>query len=71
MKVFRVVTERDGETTKEQGKVVTELVREEYRYAAESIQVVWDGIAWLRDDPERVLIGIVEEAPAITVLYGS
>ena len=68
MKVYRVVTERDGETTREHGKVSTELVREDFRYAAETMQEVWDAIGWLRNDPERTLIALVEEAPAITVL---
>jgi len=68
MKVYRVVTERDGATTKEPGKTSTELLREEHRYAAETMQEVWDAIDWLRNDPERVLLAVIEEAPAITVL---
>jgi hypothetical protein len=68
MKVYRVITERDGETTKEPGKRETELLREEWRYAADTMQQVWDAIDWLRNDPERTLLAIVEEAPAITVL---
>jgi len=67
MKVFRVVIERNGATTKEPGKVSTELMREEFRYAAETMQEVWDKIAWLRNDPERTLLVVHEEAPAITV----
>ena len=68
MKVFRVVTERDGATTKELGKTSTELLREEHRFAAETMQEVWDAIDWLRNDPERTLLAMIEEAPAITVL---
>lgn len=68
MKVYRVVTERDGETKKEPGKTSTELLREEHRFAAETMQEVWDAIGWLRDDPERVLLAVIEEAPAIKVL---
>ena len=68
MKVFRVVVERDGQKTSEPGKQVTEIVREEFRFAAETMQQVWNAIAWLRDDTERTLIAIVEDAPAITVL---
>jgi hypothetical protein len=68
MKVYRVVTERDGETTKEPGRTSTELLREEHRFAAETMQEVWDAIDWLRNDPERVLLAVIEEAPAITVL---
>lgn len=68
MKVFRVVTEHDGATTKEPGKISTEIVRSEFRYAANTMQEVWDEIAWLRNDPERTLIALIEEAPAITVV---
>ena len=68
MKVYRVVTERDGRTTKTPGTVSVEVLREDHRYAAESMQTVWDRIAWLREDPECTLIAIIEEAPAITVL---
>lgn len=68
MKVYRVVTERDGETKKEPGKTSTELIQETHRYAAETMQEVWDAIDWLRNDPERVLLAVIEEAPAITVL---
>ena len=68
MKVFRVVTERDGLTTKEPGKTATELIREEFRYAAETMQQVWEAIDWLRNDPNRTLLAIVEDAPAITVI---
>lgn len=68
MKVFRVVVERDGATSKEPGCCTTEIIREELRYAAESIQQVWDEIAWIRNDPERTLLAVHEEAPAVTVL---
>ena len=68
MKVYRVVTERDGEITKEPGKTSMELLREEHRFAAETMKEVWDAIDWLRNDPERTLLAVIEEAPAITVL---
>ena len=68
MKIFRVVTEKDGETTKEQGKTTTELRREELRYAAETMQDVWVAIEWIRNDQEKTLLAIIEEAPAVTVL---
>ena len=68
MKVFRVVSERDGRTTKEPGKTSVEIVREEYRYAAETMEQVWDRIEFMRLDPEQALIAIIEEAPAITVI---
>ena len=62
------MTERDGTTTKEPYKVSTELVREEFRYAADTMQQVWDAIEWLRNDPECTIMALLEEAPAITVL---
>ena len=68
MKVYRVVTERDGATIKEPGRTSVDLVREEFRYAANTIQRVWDAIDWLRNDPERTLIAVVEEYPSIDVL---
>ena len=68
MKVYRVVTERDVATTKEPGKVSVELLREEFRYAANTMQEVWDAIEWLRNDQERAVLALIEEAPAITVL---
>jgi len=68
MKVYRVVTERDGDTTKEPGRTSTDIVREEFRFAAETMQEVWDAIEWIRNDQERDLIAVIEEATAITVL---
>lgn len=68
MRVYRVVAERDGATTRKPGEVSVEVVREDYRFAAESMQQVWDATEALRNDPERTLIAIIEEAPAITVL---
>lgn len=68
MKVYRVVTERDGVTVKAPGATSTEVIREEHRYAAETLQQVWDAIAWIRDDPERDLIALHEEHPQIDVL---
>ena len=68
MKIFRVVTERDGATFKQTGEVKTEIVREELRYVANTIQEVWDEIAWIRADSEKTLLAVHEESPAVTVL---
>jgi hypothetical protein len=70
MKVYRVVSERDGVTVRiaGAGKTETEILREEYRYAAESIEDVWKAIEYQRNDPEMTVIAIIEEHPAITVL---
>lgn len=69
MKVFLVVTEKDGETKKEPGGSSTEIIKSQYRYAAESIEQVWEafknkGTA----GTEETLVAIYEEASAITVL---
>jgi hypothetical protein len=70
VKIFRVVTERDGETTAVPGtgKRSTEIERMDHRYAAETITEVWDAIDWLRNDQEQTVIAIIEEHPAITIL---
>jgi hypothetical protein len=69
MKVFRVVTERDGETTREPGKTSTKIVTSEYRYAAETIQDVWiAAVDLVSGDGEQTIIAVHEEHPAITIL---
>ncbi len=74
MKVFRVVTERDGLTVKAPGVAETELKRCEYRYAAASIDEVWAAVMlWLAPNRgsnlEETLLGIFEEHPEITILF--
>jgi hypothetical protein len=68
MKVFRVVTEHDGETTKVPGRTTTDINRMEYRYGAATIQQVWDAILFLREDPECTVIALIEECSGLTVL---
>jgi len=68
MKVFRVVTQHDGYTVKAPGVSETEIKQVDRRYAAETMQQVWDEIESIRSDPEKDLIAIIEEYPAITVL---
>ena len=68
MKVSRVVTERDGATMKQPGLTSIEMLREEFRYAANTMQEVWDAIEWMRNDTERNVLALIEEAPAVTVL---
>lgn len=65
MKVFRVTTERDGDTTKEPGKTTTEIKRESLLFAAETIGRVWVAIDWIRQDPDLTIVEIAEVAPAI------
>jgi len=67
MKVYCVITERDGRTIKEPGVVETKRFREEFRFAASRIEEVWETSKWLREDEERDFIGIYEEHPALTI----
>lgn len=60
MKVFRVVVEVPGNGT--------EILREELRYATETIERVWEAIEGIRQDEEKTILAIIEESPAITVL---
>ena len=68
MKVFRVVTEKDGETTKTPGNTKTEIVQTDYRYAAESIDEVWEAINQLIIHEEETVMAVVEEYPAIMII---
>lgn len=68
MKIFRVVTERDGITTKQPGKVNTEILQSDYRYAAETIQQVWIAINRLLISEEETVVAVVEEHPSIIIL---
>jgi hypothetical protein len=67
MKIYKVIIDTDGETTKQPGKVSTEIVRTEMYFAAQSIGVVFD--AALR----RIFLGceviaVIEVIPSVTVL---
>lgn len=68
MKVYRVTTERDGETTRVPGHTSTELLQHSHYYGADSIEAVWEEIRWLRDDPEIEVLGVVEVLSALTVI---
>ena len=69
MRVYRVIIERDGETVREPRKITTKLLREEWRYAALSMNAVWDEVqTYLLSHPEDTLLAIQEEAPVITTL---
>lgn len=68
MKVFRVVTERDGRVMRAPGLSETEVKREEWRYAAEDIRDVWKIIQPFFDDPDCLVIAVHEESPAITII---
>ena len=68
MKIFRVVTQRDGKTIKEPGIVETEIKQIDRRYAAQTMQQVWEEIEYIRNDYEETLIAIIEEHPAISII---
>lgn len=70
MKIFRVVTERDGETTATPGTGIrsAEIQRVDHRYATETMAEVWDAIECLRNDQEQTVIAIIEEHPAVIIL---
>lgn len=75
MKVFLVVTERDGETTKSKSKTSTEvsfktsteIVKSHHRFAAETFDQVCRAAKFLISS-EETITAIVEEHPAITIL---
>lgn len=67
-KVFCIVSERDGKTTKQPGCITSALERQERRYAAETIDDIWAHIDYLRNDPEENIIAIYEEHPSIIVI---
>ncbi len=72
MKVFVVVTEFDGETTKSKGRTSTKIEKQQYRYAAESIQQVLNTDlvkSFLNEQYEgEELVAIYEEHPDIILL---
>ena len=67
MKIFSLVTERDGATTKEPGSVRTEIERVERLYAAREFRDVWEFAQPFENDDETI-ISIAEVASAIQVL---
>lgn len=68
MKVFRVVTERDGNTVKAPGVAETAILRVDRYFVAETMDEVWTEIALIRSDPEETLIAIIEEHPSVMVI---
>lgn len=70
MKLFQVIVERDGETTRRYGEGVsqTEIKRLEYWYVAEKITDIWDAIRPILDDQEQEVIAVIEHRPSVIVL---
>ena len=70
MKVYRVVIERDGETTKKPGETSTEIIRTEIRFAADEMEQVWVAMEKRLELGVETIIAIIEEHPAIIILEG-
>lgn len=67
MKVFCVITERDGDTTKSPGRTETDIHRVERRFAAETLERVWEEAKLLPVDD--TIVAIYEERPSIVFLH--
>ena len=67
MQVFRVVTEKDGETTREPGEFKTKIIQVNRHYAANTIAEVWEKI---KEDiwEGETLIAVIREQESITIL---
>jgi len=68
MKVYVVVTQYEGETTKEPGRVSTKIEHNQYLFAAESIDQVWDEANRLVRASGDEIVTIHEEHPSIVIL---
>ena len=69
MKLFQVIYEEDGETTKEPDNTRTVINRNQLYYAARLIDEVGTAVDWIRTGgEERTLISIAEVAPAVQVI---
>ena len=70
MKLYSLITERDGETKKEPGCSTTKIERTERLYVAESIQAVWEYAhkAEVFSDYGEAIISLSEVAPAIHII---
>jgi hypothetical protein len=68
MKVFLVITEQDGETRKEDGETITKIEKRQYRYAALTMEQVWQWHNKVYGGMEEEIVTIHEEHPAIIVL---
>jgi hypothetical protein len=67
MKVYKVIIDTDGETTKRPGEVSTEIVQTEMYFAAQSIKSVFD-IALARTSIKGEVVAVIEVIPSVTVL---
>jgi hypothetical protein len=67
MKVFRVVTQKDGETTRKPGEVSTKVFEVNRHYVAMTIGEVWNK---LPDDipAEEEVMAVIEVISSVTIL---
>jgi len=68
MKIFRVLSEQDGETKKDQGKTTTDIHRTTRYFAADTIERVWDALEPVRNVGRETITEIAEVAPTIIIL---
>ena len=71
MKVFRVITEQDGATTRKQGETSTEIIRTEIRFAADNMEQIWKAMEKRIELGVETIVAIIEEHPAIIILGNS
>ena len=67
MRLFRVVTERDGSISKDGSRAVTDIERTSTLYASPSITVVWKEAKRCLINNDSIL-SIEEVAPAVFIL---
>ena len=68
VKVFRVITEHEGNTVSAPGASKTEIIRQDHIYVAENMSDVWTDTLWLRSSGEYEIIAIIEEYPSCTII---
>lgn len=66
MKIYKVVIDSDGQTTKKPGEVSTEIIRTEMYFASNSIGMVFD--VALRRAGDGEVVAVIEVIPSVTVL---
>jgi hypothetical protein len=66
MKIYKVVIDSDGETTRKPGEVSTEIIRTEMYFAAKSISLVFD--AALKRAMDGEVVAVIEVIPSVTIL---
>jgi hypothetical protein len=68
MKIYKVIIDTDGETTKRDGEVSTEIVQTKMYFAAQSIGVVFDAAMRRAGDGDGDVVAVIEVIPSVTIL---